>query len=163
MLEALVGISFLVCASIHLSGGHRRTLLAETIGAPLRSRHVERKALWLGHAVLGDRGANANRCMPITGSAPSGPSIDCAGLAQKLCAAGESPSSTHSPPPSSPSSPSSRVRENKAEATERSEVARALGCGAQVDRGMGFHPPHLFRFSALQDLAVKRGAYPISQ
>jgi hypothetical protein len=56
-----------------------------------------------------------------------------------------------------------RVRENKAEATERSEVAGALGCGAQVDRGMGFHPPHLFRFSALQDLAVKRGAYPISQ
>jgi hypothetical protein len=55
------------------------------------------------------------------------------------------------------------VRENKAEATERSEVAGALWCGAQVDRGMDFHPPYLFRFSALQDLAVKRGAYPISQ
>jgi hypothetical protein len=65
----------------------------------------------------------------------------------------------HRPPPSS----RVRVRENKAEATERSEVAGALGCGAQVNRGMGFHPPHLFRFSALQDLAVKRGAYPISQ
>jgi hypothetical protein len=68
---------------------------------------VERKALRLGHAVLVDRGANANRCMPITGSAPPGPSIDCAGLTQKLCVVAESLSSTHSPPPSSPSSPSS--------------------------------------------------------
>jgi hypothetical protein len=63
------------------------------------------------------------------------------------------PSSVHiSVPVPSPITSVPRVRENKAEATKRSEVAEALGCGAQVDRGMGFHPPHLFRFSALQDL-----------